>query len=1017
MVMEIKPTTGRETAGQHKEIPEVGGLPLQDPQKPPSQPYTRSTGTQSRRQTYRETGDSRRRQRQTLQLRKGHITHSLQHAHRLQNTEIAARPRYTSKCVTSFPHAGHHCHTTVSSQHTSRKQVACDAAHLYKAMIRPHFHSTQLDIMKAACPPHNQGVPTASWSKHMCDTGGPCRVRRLSSVLPGPTLQHRPGGGDWEWEPFQVTGPPTSPPSGTPPATVSRCSHRQARLAMQTHVPAQVTPCARANRHHGNRTSQPHQPSSWQLDQPATPTEGSEELTPDAACHCSSMEQCQDERAEEMRDPHEKIIQSVASSSTIPTCENPRPTPLGIKPSSPMWELLILVLHKEWAALLPPDKVCLHECRLSSMLRVGQHRIDCVPDRGWPKLVLHFQAEVTYRRQLFTLPKHLLGMPQLQKAMKHHHLLEWLQRVTLPTSSGDRTACSYSTGSVGSCNSKEKTIDGNCTRNSQPSVFDTQTTVTHTLLSDVGKDVWAVANDSTGISNPDAKFSYSVDQDLVYQCLEMTLRKKLGGVKSGEHGGHLTGPLLPIQRSPNVVVSVGRWALSWKRECGEVIDRCVYGVGRRWGGGGKITPPRRYMFPTICACGKCLSFKAFEGRYKGTRQRESERDKKRSEREDNTSPRLLLWVTTSPIARGSSKAEWQTRSPDVFGKQDITQRAKWHLKVKMPTSLVPVVAGATLKRLKSCITRKHKMERTKHCRASVIKDDIFYLSKVKMYGSDKGGHGTHITHYITSTLNLHTKEVHSPPPAVPGWKEVRIRKEAHVQRLNARLHCRWDPSVPHVLSNTVVSMERHQKKGTGETGGPEKICQPATSSGTIPTCKNLGAASLGMEHDSPSQYDVGPTLALMTACTYASILSMRRQMISWGMAAYSLWSTEMRRDINAGQCGLLRVRVTKQKHPKDVLLYSNQDFATLMLLTPCEVAFGICLCDVWRIDSCSPIETKFLHLTPNSHGAWSNQARRCHANFGNMIWSSAEQDDAGSSIHTDSAKTYLQNFSQGCQLL
>ncbi|KAJ8898289.1 hypothetical protein PR048_003649 [Dryococelus australis] len=38
--------------------------------------------------------------------------------------------------------------------------------------------------------------------------------------------------------------------------------------------------------------------------------------------------------------------------------------------------------------------------------------------------------------------------------------------------------------------------------------------------------------------------------------------------------------------------------------------------------------------------------------------------------------------------------------------------------------------------------------------------------------------------------------VQPPPPAGPVWEKVRMRKEAHIQRSNAHLHCRWDLSVP-----------------------------------------------------------------------------------------------------------------------------------------------------------------------------------------------------------------------------
>lgn len=45
---------------------------------------------------------------------------------------------------------------------------------------------------------------------------------------------------------------------------------------------------------------------------------------------------------------------------------------------------------------------------------------------------------------------------------------------------------------------------------------------------------------------------------------------------------------------------------------------------------------------------------------------------------------------------------------------------------------------------------------------------------------------------------------------------------------------------------------------------------------------------------------------------------------------------------------------------------------SLTILTPREPLFGICLCDVCFIGSCSAMENKFPHIAPNSHYVWSS---------------------------------------------
>ncbi|KAJ8884677.1 hypothetical protein PR048_016535 [Dryococelus australis] len=183
MACEIKSTDGMESSGQHKGGPEVGDFQCKAHYSP----------------------------RRGTTLCEGHITHSLQHVRRLQNMVIeakpcihstqhiagAAGPRTDTQALhtTSPPHAQpdtiappsprHNLHrgVAISSQLTPHKQEACCAA---------HFKSRLDGILPTPQP----GVLTARWSQHVCDTGGPCSVMCLSSVLPGMSRQHRPGGGD-----------------------------------------------------------------------------------------------------------------------------------------------------------------------------------------------------------------------------------------------------------------------------------------------------------------------------------------------------------------------------------------------------------------------------------------------------------------------------------------------------------------------------------------------------------------------------------------------------------------------------------------------------------------------------------------------------------------------------------------------------------------------------------------------------------------------------------------------------
>ncbi|KAJ8886589.1 hypothetical protein PR048_012801 [Dryococelus australis] len=63
------------------------------------------------------------------------------------------------------------------------------------------------------------------------------------------------------------------------------------------------------------------------------------------------------------------------------------------------------------------------------------------------------------------------------------------------------------------------------------------------------------------------------------------------------------------------------------------------------------------------------------------------------------------------------------------------------------------------------------------------------------------------------------KGVYPPPPTGPLWEKVRIRKEAHVQRSIAHLHCRWDLTVPHIVGAGQLSVVSYKiiLAGGGQT--------------------------------------------------------------------------------------------------------------------------------------------------------------------------------------------------------
>ncbi|KAJ8868198.1 hypothetical protein PR048_032007 [Dryococelus australis] len=63
------------------------------------------------------------------------------------------------------------------------------------------------------------------------------------------------------------------------------------------------------------------------------------------------------------------------------------------------------------------------------------------------------------------------------------------------------------------------------------------------------------------------------------------------------------------------------------------------------------------------------------------------------------------------------------------------------------------------------------------------------------------------------------------PPAGAGWEEVRTRKEANVQRSIARLHSRWDLSVPHIIGAGQLAVGRYKiiLAGHGETAAATAV--------------------------------------------------------------------------------------------------------------------------------------------------------------------------------------------------